>query len=419
MNHRVILGFEHGVLGGVDIFSLNLLEELTRRNVATSILVTNHFREQPYALPLPQNLPIHKLPIRKSDPWPARWQEMIRFLEAEAPCIYIPNYDFNYSCVAPKLSKNVIIAGIVHSDDPVHYEHFLRMGKYWNGVVSVSKEIAERLKALDPTVSDRLVTIPYGVPISGSFPERRDSDNAPLRIVYAGRLVQRQKQVLLLPEIFERIVEQESNIEITIIGDGPERGELMKRCENLSAKGLIRFAGKVTNQDLLRHFSTQDVVVLVSDFEGMPVSILEAMGQGCVPVVSEIRSGIPEIIRDGHNGFIVSAADSNLFAQRIVRLARDRSLRQTLSFHAYNTIRDHYELKQMGDKYLRLFERLTQKAANGTYVRPKGPITYPKSLRVTWKDQLPKTVRLVGRYGKTLLKRIGTVFEINSPKNRT
>lgn len=416
MNHKVILGFVNGIQGGVDVFSLNLIEELLRRNVSSSIVVTNHLRPQSYALPLPPDVPVWKLPVRKTDTWPTRWQAMIRFLEEQAPCIYIPNYDFNYSCVAPKLSKNVIVVGIVHSDDPVHYDHFLRMRKYWNGIVTVSKAIADEVHELDAEVDTRLVTIPYGVQTASSF-SRLSSHQGTMRVAYAGRLSQHQKRVLILPEIFEKLFLQERNIEITIIGDGSDRIELTKRCESWTSKGLIRFLGALTNEEVLKQFAAHDAIILTSEFEGMPVAILEAMGQGCVPVVSEIRSGIPELIRDGQNGFIVSPGDTGAFAERILRLYKDRSLLQSLSRNAYTTIRERFELNRMVDEYLRFFSRLIHEAESGEYHRPKGPIVYPKSLRITWKDQLPEPVRLAGRYGKKLLNRSRALLETKSFRN--
>ena len=132
--------------------------------------------------------------------WPRRWRAMIDYLEARAPCIYIPNYDWQYSCVVPRLSKRVGVVGIVHSDDPAHYEHIDRLGAYWNAVVWVSPAIAEHLVASYPGVSNGLTTLPYGVAVFARvLPARPVRANSPLRLLYAGRLNQHQKRVLDLP----------------------------------------------------------------------------------------------------------------------------------------------------------------------------------------------------------------------------
>src|SRR4026208_2199062 len=117
------------------------MEELSRRNIPTQVVMPGHLRPHPFAAPLPDTVSVFRLPLRKYDPWPWKWKSMIQYLESQAPCIYIPNYDYNFSCVAPKLSKRVAICGIVHSDDPVHYDHFLRLKDYWNGIVAVSDAI--------------------------------------------------------------------------------------------------------------------------------------------------------------------------------------------------------------------------------------------------------------------------------------
>ena len=104
--------------------------------------------------------------------------------------------------------------------------------------------------------------------------------------------------------------------------------------------------------------------VLPSSFEGLPVSVLEAMAQGLVPVASDIRSGLPELIRDGENGFLVALGDTEGFADRLATLALNREGLTQMSAAAYRTIAGgDYSVEKMVKRYLELFCDLTEQPA--------------------------------------------------------
>lgn len=413
MTYNVIIAATLGRLSGVDVFSYNLMQDLRRRGVNAQILLTDFYKQPSDTLPFPSNRAIKRLPISQQTGWRTRWQAMIRYLEEHAPCIYIPNYDWEHSCVSPVLSKQIGIVGIVHSDDPQHYEHVSRLGRYWNAIVAVSQAVAAQTATLDPTFAPRIVTIPYGVSVPSHPPIQRLAAEAALKIVYAGRLVQAQKRVLDLPRIVGALVESGTPIELTIIGGGKEHEQLLNACAPLVARGIVKFMGTLPNEQVLAVFEQSDVFILTSEYEGLPVSLLEAMGRGCVPVVSDVRSGIPEVVKDGLNGFRVSVGNIQGFADRLAQLQRDLRLRHELSSRAYDTICScGYRTEDMTQSYLTLFQRVWEQTLNGSYCRPRGRILAPSY--ITWKDHLPASVRRAGTAGKQLLRqllRVTTVEE--------
>jgi glycosyltransferase involved in cell wall biosynthesis len=334
---------------------------------------------------------------------------MIRYLESQGRCIYIPNYDYDYSCVCPKLSPRVSVVGIVHSDDPDHYEHVERLGRFWDAIVAVSPAVASRTLAQNPHLAERTVTIPYGVPLPDSLPTRRPASGGALRIVYAGRLEQTQKRVLDLPQILERLEARGVPFEMTIAGDGQCREDLIRACDRLIVRGAVRLTGTLKNSEVLEIFERSDVVLLTSAFEGLPVSMLEAMGRGCVPVASEIRSGVPDLVEDGVNGFRVPMGDADAFAARLALLHADPDRRQALSRRAFQSIHDRgYGADVMVSRYEALFEGVLARSERGAFRRPRGRILHPPGLAdVTWKDQLPPGLRSVGT---SLMRRLRRVF---------
>jgi len=90
---------------------------LKHLGIPAHIVLTTPDWLPPDPLPFPPDVPTRILPVGRYANWPSRWSAMMRYLEAHAPCIYIPNYDWVHSCVSPRLSSGVGIVGILHSDD--------------------------------------------------------------------------------------------------------------------------------------------------------------------------------------------------------------------------------------------------------------------------------------------------------------
>jgi glycosyltransferase involved in cell wall biosynthesis len=388
---NVIVSATSGRVSGVDIFSANLVRGMRTLGRDGHVLMTCPDDSTPDPLPFPGDIPVVRLPVSRHMAWKKRWASLSSYLERNAPCIYIPNYDWRNSCISPTLSQKVGVVGIVHSDDPQHYEHVARLGRYWNSIVAVSRKIANRVVELDPSLSPRLVVIPYGVEIPQSLPQHHPGPNGSLRIVYAGRLVQQQKRILDLPRIFSTLVDRGVPAELTIIGSGEEEAALKAACSPWIGTGQVRFLGTLSNREVLRVFEQSDVLVLTSEFEGLPVSLLEAMAHGCVPVVTNIDSGIPEVVRQGETGYRLPIGDIGAFADCLGRLQADPAVRRYLSAASYNAVRTGgYSVEDMAVAYLSLFERVLVEAELLEFQRPRGGILPPPNspyLRGHWQHR--------------------------------
>jgi glycogen synthase len=118
-----------------------------------------------------------------------------------------------------------------------------------------------------------------------------------------------------------------------------------------------------------------DVFLLLSDYEGLPVALLEAMGHGVVPVVTRIASGNSEIIRDGTNGFFVNAGDFEDCVQRLELLARDKQRVTEMSAEAWKTAQG-YTITRMVEQYLDTFGELMRHVVPRA-PRPRHSADYP------------------------------------------
>lgn len=390
---EVIAAAPRWSLNGVNVFSERLVRGLRARGVAANLLLTGSGEGDPKPLPLPACVPIQRLETSRARTQRARWELMVEHLRERAPCIYLPNNDYAYSCVAPALPADVGVVGIAHSDDPQHYAHARHLGRYWNAAVAVSGAIDAELRAQLPGLAARLHVIPYGVE-RRALPERptRHGD-APLRVLYVGRLVQHQKRVLDLPRIAAGLAQRDVPVEWTVIGGGADREALEAAARPWTEAGTMRFAGILPTAAVQDEMRRHDVLVLVSAFEGLPITVLEAMSHGCVPVVTGIRSGIPELVRDGDNGFVRTVGDIEGFVDRLAALQRDGELLDRLGRRAADTIRAGFSVDHMVDRYVDLFRGVAKQIEDGAFARPAGGVEQLPWMRPRLRDRLPPSLR--------------------------
>ncbi len=368
--HRLFVSASQGEISGVDVFSRTLVEQLRGRGLDASLLITTVTDDGP--LMPTESVPVVESPSRGLyAPW-YQWQALLSFLADNAPCVYLPNYDYSLAAIVPALPEAVKVMTIAHSDDPAYYDLVGRVGASSNVVVAVSHAIASQIAELTPWVQSRLHVIPYGVEVP-SPPERVISGSAPLRILFAGRLVSYQKRVLDLVPIADRLIELGVEFELWVAGDGAERDLLGRRAEHLVEQRRLRFLGALPHQQLMEVMTQADALIMTSAFEGLPLTVLEAMCHQVVPVVAAVRSGVPELVRHGENGFVVPVADHQAFASQLARLAREPDVRRSLAASARRTIESgDYTVEHMTGHYVDLLESITQPGAI-TRGRPLAP----------------------------------------------
>lgn len=377
-------------LNGVNVFTSHLAKQLIKKDYDVEILLTQKDLKSIYReknMPLDKSLPIKELKVKTSRKhyWKSHWDALKKYLEQSSPCIYIPNYDFCHASICPVLDDSIITVGIVHSDDEAHYEQTRRLGRFWNAIVTVSDDIHCKVKEFDSQNNDKLFKIDYGVNVCETYPERTfKNSRSPIKIVYTGRLIEHQKRVSDLPKIMNLLCENGINYVFNIVGNGPQENELKRECKEFVNKGLCFFHGILSNEKVYEILRQSHILILTSEFEGKPLSVIEAMSQGCVPVVSKTESGIPELIRNGYNGFSIPIGNIEKFADCIVNLNKNRNKLEKLSENAFRTVKESgYNVEEMAKKYIDIFNFAEKRQRDGNFNRPKGDIYPPNFLQVT------------------------------------
>ena len=198
---------------------------------------------------------------------------------------------------------------------------------------------------------------PSAVPVVGNGidldafrgPQRRGPRGAGARLLCVARLAPAKNHTLLLRTV-ARLRESGRDVSLTLVGDGPLRGALEERARELGISERVRFAGRRT--DTAAFYRDCDLFVLLSDYEGMPMSIIEAMASG-LPVVATRAGGVAELVDDGVNGALVEA-DAAAAAGAIAAICDDPALYARLSAGAVRTS-SHYSAEAMMEKYVDLY----------------------------------------------------------------
>ena len=181
---------------------------------------------------------------------------------------------------------------------------------------------AQAMRVVRPDQWPKLHVVRCGLPLSG-LPERGDS--APVRrIVSVGRLSPEKGQAGLI-EAFAAL-DYRADMELLLVGDGPERERLNAAAARLGVADQVRFAGRLGERDTLAAIAAADILVLPSFMEGLPIVLMEAMAMGTAVVASRV-AGIPELVEDGKSGLLFTPSDWNELADCMRRLVADDALR--------------------------------------------------------------------------------------------
>lgn len=142
--------------------------------------------------------------------------------------------------------------------------------------------------------------------------EIKKRDYSTYHLICVGTINERKAQELIVDTYLELSDKQKKGLRITFVGDGPLKQHLFVKVKNAGCSMNIDFKGQVSNAEVDCLIKEANIFVLVSYDEGLPISIIEAMRTG-LPIIGSNVAGIPELVEDGYNGFVIEPTKQNLF----------------------------------------------------------------------------------------------------------
>lgn len=343
-------------VSGVVTWAVRLVNTLAARGTQTGLIL---HRSTPHHAPL--SVPLHPdvrtfdlshlPPLTECDGRLDDYIEAyIKACEAVLPSLRVPprlilspNLHGDDYGIAAAVSQRLPIAvvGWCHLDSAydravlTHYEPCI------SRFITVSNATTAALAEAIPHRAGDIARIPYGIPIADRLPHRAPlieststaalnrihpcaSVARPPRLLYVGRIEEGIKRVSILIAASDTLLRRGVPHELTLIGDGPAARDIDLA---ITTRPHIKRLPPIAPHETAAHHAAADFFLLPSRAEGLSLSMLEAMGQGCIPIVSAVRSGPADAFDDGISGLLVHDAENptqlaDLFTDTISHLLR-------------------------------------------------------------------------------------------------
>ncbi|MQB12228.1 glycosyltransferase family 1 protein [Agrobacterium sp. ICMP 6402] len=250
--------------------------------------------------------------------------------------------------IARYLPEGILRILVVHNISPGTYAAARAVRDYAHVTIGVSERCRADLVARNGFSKDRTYAIPNAVDSDAfrSQAVRRLNRGPELKALFVGRIEDASKGVMWLREILDASPEA---VRLTIVGDGPDMGKLQRRLAGHG--GRVSYAGAVQLSDIPVIMASHDVLIMPSRFEGLGMTMIEAMAGGCVPVVSHIRGVTDTIVETGRNGFLFPIGNYTAAANAIARLHADRDLLERMSIAGKEMVLNRFSIERMAARY--------------------------------------------------------------------
>lgn len=260
--------------------------------------------------------------------------------------------------VAGRLAGRLAHVPVVYTEHNVmeRYHPLTRRANLWTWrlqelVVAVSAEVAASIaRHAGPAVPVRVVT--NGVPVDRLRPDPeagaalRRSLGIPEGAPVVGQVAvfRRQKRLDLWLRAAEAIRRRHPDARFLLVGDGPLRSEVEALARAPELEGAVHLPG--LQEEVRPYLAAMDVLLISSEFEGLPLVLLEAMAME-VPVVATAVGGIPEAVVDGETGRLVPPGEAGPLAAAVADLLADREARRAMGRAARRRAAECFSTERM------------------------------------------------------------------------
>jgi glycosyltransferase involved in cell wall biosynthesis len=191
--------------------------------------------------------------------------------------------------------------------------------------------VTKTLDLLPERFLERAPIIPLGVDTKLFNCANKSAVSQKLTILFAGT-IESYKGIEYLLKAMQIVLRKNQNVELILAGGGREFGHFKALTEEFGLNGNVEFLGSVDFNNMPKLYQKCDIFCLPSMFEAFGMSIIQAMSCG-KPVVSTRVGGIPEIIKEEKSGILVPPGDAESLACAIIRLAKQKTLRQKMGVY--------------------------------------------------------------------------------------
>jgi 1,2-diacylglycerol 3-alpha-glucosyltransferase len=277
---------------------------------------------------------------------------------------------------AKKLGIPIIGTNHFMPENLVHYLHLPRIAERWaqklawrqfvrvfeqlDFVTTPTKTAAELL--VKAGLNKDVVPISCGIDLErfkptndGLYLKRRFAipTNKPV-LLYVGRL-DKEKRIDMILRALPDIL-RVTSVHLVLAGIGKEKQKLEELTEKLGIQKAVTFTGFVPDKDLQNIYRIADLFVTAGIAELQSIVTMEAMASG-LPVVAVNAMALPELVHDGENGYLFSDGDSQMFAEKVVAILSNQTMRAQMSKRSLEIIKDH-DINKVIEKYESIYNEI-------------------------------------------------------------
>lgn len=231
-------------------------------------------------------------------------------------------------------------------------------------VLTVSEDVRQSLLAHWSGDQRRVSVLINGVNTSRYNPAQYDQRNcreelglpAEAPIVGTVCVFRTQKRLECWLDLAARTLKEIPDAYFVVIGDGPTEEQVKARAKALGLLDRIRFPGRL--DEVRQWLAAMDVYLMTSEFEGLPIALLEAMSME-LPIVTTSAGGIAEAVTDGTEGFVVPVEDWENLLPPLVKLLRDADLRQKTGKAARERVIRDFSIERMARELEAVYRRVS------------------------------------------------------------
>jgi glycosyltransferase involved in cell wall biosynthesis len=223
-------------------------------------------------------------------------------------------------------------------------------------VLVLSRQELEAYQAFDSRI--RVTLVPNAIAAAGlTSMARRENLSAPLRLVYVGRLVA-TKGLTEIVEGLALLKKQGRRYIARVAGSGPGEALMREAAAKAGIADGVEFLGPIFGEEKNRLWLESDVFIFPTYHrEGLPYSLLESLGAGCVPVTCSVAA-ISDVMQDGVHGLFVSPRDPHSLARAVARLDDDRCELARMADAGRNRVRELYTTDRLTRDVRAVYEEL-------------------------------------------------------------
>jgi glycosyltransferase involved in cell wall biosynthesis len=354
--------FMPDIVGGVSTIILELIRNIEKSNNLQIIAYKSvSDNRESISFGLVDNIKLYKFQYLANDNLSYVGKKITQNLKRDNS-IYVAT-DFVELYAFNVLKIDVPVVFIVMGDFKHYYDLAFKNEGIINRFICISKEIQKNLIRILPHREGDIFHNYY--PTSSKLGLRKGYNLN--KITFVARL-EVGKNPLQLLEIDRELKEEGIVINWDIIGTGPLDEELKLGIEKVKAINF-KFLGTLSLEDLYSIFYENSMIISTSISEGLPVSIVDAMKTGLVPIVSNINGGISEIVKHKINGFVCNCTKE--YVDNIKILIQDRNLYDEMSMQAVRFANENFDPLKNSIKYLEIIQTTPFKR-NTKFINLKG-----------------------------------------------